>query len=194
MSKDTYLGNPQLKASYVPVEFTEEQVVEYLKCKDDPAYFISEYVQIVDVDRGLVPFHLRDYQEKMVDTFNDNRFVICKMARQSGKSTTIIAYLLHYILFNESTNVAVLANKKALAVELLGRLQLAYENLPSWLQQGVVKMVQRLSQPQLLVQQFVVVPTILFSLTNSPTFLQIFQSSFSIRFILPFHLGKQQKF
>ena len=138
MSKDTYLGNPQLKASYVPVEFTEEQVVEYIKCKDDPAYFISNYVQIVDVDRGLVPFHLRDYQEKMVDTFNDSRFVICKMARQSGKSTTIIAYLLHYILFNESTNVAVLANKKALAVELLGRLQLAYENLPKWLQQGVV--------------------------------------------------------
>ena len=138
MSKDTYLGNPQLKASYVPVEFTEEQVVEYLKCKDNPAYFISRYVQIVDVDRGLVPFHLRDYQEKMVDTFNDSRFVICKMARQSGKSTTIIAYLLHYVLFNESTNVAVLANKKALAVELLGRLQLAYENLPKWLQQGVV--------------------------------------------------------
>ena len=138
MSKETYLGNPQLKAAYVPVEFTEEQVVEYIKCKDDPAHFISNYVQIVDVDKGLVPFNLRDYQKEMVDTFSDNRFVICKMARQSGKSTTIIAYLLHYVLFNESTNVAVLANKKALAVELLGRLQLAYENLPKWLQQGVV--------------------------------------------------------
>ena len=138
MSKETYLGNPQLKAAYVPVEFTEEQVVEYIKCKDEPAHFISNYVQIVDVDKGLVPFELRDYQKEMVDTFSDQRFVICKMARQSGKSTTIIAYLLHYVLFNESTNVAVLANKKALAVELLGRLQLAYENLPKWLQQGVV--------------------------------------------------------
>ena len=138
MTKETYLGNPQLKAAYVPVEFTEDQVKEYIKCKDNPTHFISNYVQIVDVDKGLVPFELRDYQKNMVDTFSDQRFVICKMARQSGKSTTIIAYLLHYVLFNESTNVAVLANKKALAVELLGRLQLAYENLPKWLQQGVV--------------------------------------------------------
>ena len=138
MSKETYLGNPQLKAAFVPVEFTEDQVKEYIKCKDNPTHFISNYVQIVDVDKGLVPFELRDYQKNMVDTFSDQRFVICKMARQSGKSTTIIAYLLHYVLFNESTNVAVLANKKALAVELLGRLQLAYENLPKWLQQGVV--------------------------------------------------------
>ena len=138
MSKETYLGNPQLKAAFVPVEFTEEQVKEYIKCKDNPTHFISNYVQIVDVDKGLVPFELRDYQKEMVETFGDQRFVICKMARQSGKSTTIIAYLLHYVLFNESTNVAVLANKKALAVELLGRLQLAYENLPKWLQQGVV--------------------------------------------------------
>ena len=138
MSKETYLGNPQLKAAFVPVEFTEEQVKEYIKCKDNPTHFISNYVQIVDVDKGLVPFELRDYQKEMVETFGDQRFVICKMARQSGKSTTIIAYLLHFVLFNESTNVAVLANKKALAVELLGRLQLAYENLPKWLQQGVV--------------------------------------------------------
>ena len=138
MTKETYLGNPQLKAAFVPVEFTEDQVKEYIKCKDNPTHFISNYVQIVDVDKGLVPFELRDYQKNMVDTFSDQRFVICKMARQSGKSTTIIAYLLHYVLFNESTNVAVLANKKALAVELLGRLQLAYENLPKWLQQGVV--------------------------------------------------------
>lgn len=138
MTKETYLGNPQLKAAYVPVEFTEDQVKEYIKCKDNPTHFISNYVQIVDVDKGLVPFELRDYQKEMVETFGDQRFVICKMARQSGKSTTIIAYLLHYVLFNESTNVAVLANKKALAVELLGRLQLAYENLPKWLQQGVV--------------------------------------------------------
>ena len=138
MSKETYLGNPQLKAAFVPVEFTEEQVKEYIKCKNNPTHFISNYVQIVDVDKGLVPFELRDYQKEMVETFGDQRFVICKMARQSGKSTTIIAYLLHFVLFNESTNVAVLANKKALAVELLGRLQLAYENLPKWLQQGVV--------------------------------------------------------
>ena len=82
MTKETYLGNPQLKAAYVPVEFTEDQVKEYIKCKDNPTHFISNYVQIVDVDKGLVPFELRDYQKNMVDTFSDQRFVICKMARQ----------------------------------------------------------------------------------------------------------------
>ena len=135
---ETYLGNPQLKAAYVPQDFTEEQIKEYVKCRTDPIYFISHYIKIISVDEGLIDFNLRDYQENMVKSFHDERFVICKMARQSGKSTTIIAYLLHYALFNENVSIAVLANKKSTALELLGRLQLAYENLPKWLQQGVV--------------------------------------------------------
>ena len=135
---ETYLGNPQLKAAYVPQDFTKEQIQEYVRCKSDPIHFISEYIKIISVDEGLVDFDLRDYQKNMVQSFHDKRFVICKMARQSGKSTTIIAYLLHYALFNENVSIAVLANKKSTALELLSRLQLAYENLPKWLQQGVI--------------------------------------------------------
>ncbi len=74
----------------------------------------------------------------MVGTFHKNRFTICKLPRQSGKSTTMISYLLHYSLFNPSVNIAILANKAATARDLLGRLQLAYEHLPKWLQQGVM--------------------------------------------------------
>ena len=74
----------------------------------------------------------------MVGTFHNNRFTICKLPRQSGKSTTMISYLLHYALFNPSVNIAILANKAATARDLLGRLQLAYEHLPKWLQQGVM--------------------------------------------------------
>ena len=103
-----------------------------------PPYFVNEHVKIVSVDEGLVRFDLRDYQTEMINRFHKERFVICKMARQSGKSTTILAYLLHYILFNENVSVAVLANKKATAMELLGRLQLAYEHMPKWLQQGIL--------------------------------------------------------
>ena len=135
---ETYLGNPQLKAAYVPQDFTKEQIQEYVKCKGDPIHFISDYIKIISVDEGLIDFNLRDYQRNMVQSFHDKRFVICKMARQSGKSTTIIAYLLHYALFNENVSIAVLANKKSTALELLSRLQLAYENLPKWLQQGVI--------------------------------------------------------
>ena len=136
--QNQYLGNPLLKKANVPVEFTKEQIQEYQKCMDDPVYFIQEYMKIVSLDEGLVPFKMYDFQRNMVKTFHDNRFTICKLPRQSGKSTTIIAYLLHYVLFNPNVNVAILANKSSTARDILGRLQLGYENLPKWLQQGVI--------------------------------------------------------
>ena len=136
MSK-SYLGNPNLKGIGVSVDWTPEAVEDYKKCMESPLYFIKKYVQIVNVDRGLVPFDMWDFQEDMINNFHDERFVICKMPRQTGKSTTIISYLLHYVLFNPEVNVAILANKGAVARELLSRLQLAYEHLPKFLQQGV---------------------------------------------------------
>ena len=135
---ETYLGNPNLKKANVAQEWTQEEVAEYAKCMKDPMYFIQTYIRIVSLDEGLIPFKLYDFQKEMVGTFHNNRFTICKLPRQSGKSTTIIAYLLHYVLFNPTVNVAILANKAATARDLLGRLQLAYENLPKWLQQGVM--------------------------------------------------------
>ena len=136
--EQAYLGNPNLKKANVAQEWTKEEVEEYTKCMNDPLYFIQRYIKIVSLDEGLVPFKLYDFQKEMVGTFHNNRFTICKLPRQSGKSTTIIAYLLHYVLFNPTVNVAILANKAATARDLLGRLQLAYENLPKWLQQGVM--------------------------------------------------------
>ena len=123
---DVYLGNPNLKRKGVTVDFTAEQIDEYLKCADDPVYFIKNYIKIVHVDEGLVDFELWDFQEEMIQKFHDNRFVICKMPRQTGKSTTIIAFLLHYALFNQDTRMAILANKGSTARELMSRLQLAY--------------------------------------------------------------------
>ena len=134
-----YLGNKNLKAAGKNVEFTKEQVEEYMKCAKDPVYFIKEYVRIVSLDEGLVPFGMYDFQEDMVRQIHDNRFVIAKLPRQTGKSTTVISYLLHYILFTQDVNVAILANKLATARELLHRLKLAYEYLPPWMQQGIVE-------------------------------------------------------
>ena len=138
MTDQVYLGNPNLKKANVQQEWTEEEVAEYAKCMKDPVYFIQTYIKIVNIDEGLIPFKLYDFQKEMVGTFHNNRFTICKLPRQSGKSTTIIAYLMHYVLFNPTVNVAILANKAATARDLLGRLQLAYEHLPKWLQQGVM--------------------------------------------------------
>ena len=138
MNDFTYLGNPNLKKAYVQQEWTKKQVQEYARCMDDPLYFIQTYVRIVSLDEGLIPFKMYPFQKEMVGTFHKNRFTICKLPRQSGKSTTMISYLLHYSLFNPSVNIAILANKAATARDLLGRLQTAYENLPKWMQQGII--------------------------------------------------------
>jgi len=135
---DAYLGNPNLKKVNTPVEFTKEQILEYQKCGKDPIYFMEKYIRIVSLDEGLVPFKMYNFQKHIVRTIHDNRFTICKLPRQSGKSTTTVSYLLHYALFNPNSNIAILANKSSTARDILGRVQLAYENLPKWLQQGVI--------------------------------------------------------
>jgi hypothetical protein len=138
MSNDVYLGNPLLKKANTPIEFTQEQIEEYIKCKDDPVYFAQNYVKIVTLDHGLQPFKTYDFQEKLINNFHNNRFNICKMPRQTGKSTTCVSYLLHYAIFNSSVNIGILANKATTARELLARLATAYENLPKWMQQGIL--------------------------------------------------------
>ena len=136
--RTNYKGNPNLKPAAIEHAYTEDEVKEFIKCQKNPAYFIENYVNIVSIDEGLVPFKLYDFQKEMVGTFHSNRFTICKLPRQSGKSTTIISYLIHYVIFNDAVNVAILANKAATARDLLGRFQLAYEHLPEWMQQGVM--------------------------------------------------------
>jgi hypothetical protein len=135
---DVYLGNPNLKKANTSQNFTKKQVAEYIKCRDNPVYFTEKYLQIVNVDAGLISFDMYDFQKEMMWKFHRNRFNIAKLPRQSGKSTIVTTYLLHYALFNENVNIAILANKAATAREMLSRLQLSYENLPRWMQQGIV--------------------------------------------------------
>ena len=135
---DVYLGNPNLKKANTQQNFTKAQVAEYIKCRDNPVYFTGKYLKIVNVDAGLIPFKMYDFQKDMMWKFHQNRFNIAKLPRQSGKSTIVTTYLLHYALFNENVNIAILANKAATAREMLSRLQLSYENLPRWMQQGIV--------------------------------------------------------
>lgn len=141
MSRETsYLGNQLLKGTNVRQEWSKDQINEYVKCSKNPIYFIEKYVKIIQVDKGLVPFNMYPFQKKLVKHVHNNRFSLVKMSRQSGKSSTIVAgYLLWYILFNESKTVGILANKGQTARELLGRLQLAYQHLPKFIQQGVTE-------------------------------------------------------
>ena len=137
-SKDSYRDNPLLKKAGVQIKYSQEQVEEFLKCAKDPVYFAQHYIKIVNVDRGLMSFEMWDFQKEMIRLFHQNRFVITKCPRQVGKTTTSVAYLLWLTLFSDSQNVAVLANKGSLARDILAKYQLAYENLPMWLQQGII--------------------------------------------------------
>ena len=138
MSDSQYLGNPHLKKPNIPHNFTAEQVEELGKCAGDPIYFTQNYVKIVSLDHGVIPFELYDFQEDLIRSFHEKRFTICKMPRQTGKSTTCVAFLLHYLIFKHNVTIGILANKASTAREILGRLQLAYENLPDWMQHGII--------------------------------------------------------
>src|SRR5438046_2138623 len=135
---DTYSGNLNLKAAGVKQQFTKEQIEEYIRCKQSPEYFIEKYLKIIHVDSGIIPLHLRPFQKKIVSLFNNNRYVILRCCRQSGKTTSYVAYLTWYVIFNDHQTVAILANKAEIAQEILSRIQLAYEQLPKWIQQGVI--------------------------------------------------------
>jgi hypothetical protein len=135
-----YRNNSKLKPPGVELQYSKEELDEYIKCAKDPVYFCSKYVKVKTLDKGVMPFKLYDYQETFVRKIHENRFVISKWPRQSGKSTSVIGYICHYVTFNQSVNVAILANKlKTAKDELFAKLQLAYENLPQFLQQGVVE-------------------------------------------------------
>jgi hypothetical protein len=137
MTAKSYLGNSLLKASNVPLNFTKDEIEEYIKCADDPIYFIENYCKIVTLDHGLQAFKLYDCQKNKVKVIHENRKVILMEGRQQGKTTTSAAYILWYTLFQSSKTVAILANKATAAREVLHRYQIMYENLPTWLQQGV---------------------------------------------------------
>ena len=131
-----YLGNPSVKRDGVETQFTKDEVLEYAKCMQNPAYFARKYLKVISLDKGLVPFDLYDYQEKMFEHFNNNRFSIVLACRQSGKSISSVAYLLWYACFHPEKTIAVLANKGATAREMLARVTLMLENLPFFLQPG----------------------------------------------------------
>ena len=133
-----YRNNPKLKPPGVEMQYTKEQLDEYIKCSKDPVYFCEKYIKVKTLDKGVVSFKLYPYQKKFIEELHKNRFVISKWPRQCGKSTCVTSYICHYITFNQSVNVAILANRlKTAKEELFSKLQLAYENLPHFLQQGV---------------------------------------------------------
>lgn len=134
-----YLGNQNIKGKGAKISFTPEMIQEFLKCARDPIYFAEKYIKIVHVDHGLIPILMYDYQKEICESITHNRRVVVNTSRQAGKTTTAVAVILHYVLFNDHKTCALLANKGDAAREILDRIKIAYEALPKWMQQGVVE-------------------------------------------------------
>lgn len=130
--------NPKLKKAYRSEEFTPYERDETLRCMRDPYYFITTYYHIRTPDGDDLVFEPFEYQKKMIRAMIDNRRVICKMPRQSGKSTVVVAFLLYMMLFHDEQQILLLSKDEASAKDLLRRFKFAYERLPTWLQVGIV--------------------------------------------------------
>lgn len=137
LTQIAFRGNQNLRVQGTVISYTDEMIDELIKCKLDPCYFISKYIKVIHPDKGMVTMELFDYQNKMINTYKDNRKVVFLTARQQGKTTVSAAYFVWFILFNDNKTVGVLANKQQTADEIMGRVRLMYENLPKWMQQGV---------------------------------------------------------
>ncbi len=134
-----FRGNRNLKYPGEQIAVSTDNVVELARCAEDPIYFIEKYVKIVHVDRGLVPFIMYDYQKEMIRGMKDNRENAFCLSRQAGKSITVAAFIVWYVLFNELKEVGILANKGETAREILGRIAATYQHLPRWMQQDIVE-------------------------------------------------------
>ena len=134
----SFRKNPKLKRKNIVLPYTKNHIEEMVKCRNDIYYFAENYYKIVDLDEGLVTIQLRDYQRRLIDNFVNNKFSISIAPRQCGKTTAFACFILWYILFNKDKEVAILSNKDDQSKEILERVKLAYENLPFWLQQGML--------------------------------------------------------
>lgn len=133
---DSYLGNPFIKRDGVVQNYSQAEIQEVFKCMRDPVHFAKTHLKVVHLDRGLVPFDLYPYQERMFQHFQDHRFSIVLACRQSGKSVSSVAYLLWKAMFFPDTKIGILANKGSTAREMLARITLMLENIPFYLQPG----------------------------------------------------------
>ena len=134
----SYRSSSTLKKAGVQINWTPEMIEEYQRCADSPIYFSDGYIKAITLDEGLKNITLRDYQRELVTSCAERRYTIAEMSRQSGKTTAVCAFVLWYIIFQADKSVAILANKAEVAQEIISRVQLAYESLPKWLQQGVL--------------------------------------------------------
>lgn len=133
-----YENNTKLLKGDLVFQRTQEEIDEWLKCKNDIIYFVEKYCKLMTPE-GIKNVKLRNYQINYLKHLIDNRLSIYLACRQCGKTTTSAVFMLHYILFNVDKNALVLGNKRKTAVEILDKAKKIYLELPYFLKPGIYK-------------------------------------------------------
>src|ERR1700761_3711039 len=128
-----------VKRAHSKTSFTDQQLTELFTCTDDPLFFMRNFMRVQHPKKGALPFLPFDYQIRATKAFHEQRFVICMMSRQSGKTTVASAYLLWRALFVPDTTILVTANKYLQALEIMDRIRYAYQELPDHIRAGVTE-------------------------------------------------------
>ncbi|MCS7316910.1 MAG: terminase family protein [Candidatus Dojkabacteria bacterium] len=131
---DQYILKPGRK-----FEFTPHMLQEVAKCSQNIFYFAEKYYKIIHPIRGEEIISLYDYQKELLYNFTHYRHNIVLSGRQLGKTTCAAIYILWFSLFNQSKNIAILANKQSTAISIIDDIKKGYEGLPAWLKLGVKK-------------------------------------------------------
>jgi len=135
-------GNPNLKSpdytEYISKEEAEFRVKEIIKCKNDIVYFANKYFTIIHLKRGKEIIKMYPEQEEMVKMMSESDRTIISASRQVGKSTSYTIVILHEMLFKKDVKALICSNKASSALEIVGRIRLAYELLPQWLKCGII--------------------------------------------------------
>ena len=112
---------------------------EYVKCANDPVYFLKKYCVVQHPIKGKIPFNLYEFQEKSISEFVTNRFNIILKARQLGISTLTAGYSLWMMTFHQDKNILVIATKQEVAKNLVTKVRVMHASLPSWIKQRCVE-------------------------------------------------------
>ena len=123
----------------VQIEFDEDKVKEIYKCKNSIEYMLSTYCKVVHQEKGEVNFDLYDFQKRFIKEIQNNNRVLGLVPRQSGKTTSLVGYIIHYAIFNKNKNIGILADRLQTSRKILKTVKDMYKRLPEWLQVGVVE-------------------------------------------------------
>ena len=134
------LDSDQIKKANKKHRYTKSQVEQLEKCMDEkngPLYFMKNFIKIQHPTKGSMPFKPYVYQERLIESYNDHRFSIAMLPRQTGKTTCAAGYLIWYAMFKPDSQILIAAHKYQGASDIMSRVRYAYEMLPAWIKAGV---------------------------------------------------------